>query len=55
MREQLQKAGAAEVADVAVYESKSVSSLPPAVTEAIKEGQVNWVTFTSSSSFLLTI
>src|SRR6184192_111359 len=44
LREQLQKAGAAEVADVAVYESKSVSSLPPAVTEAIKEGEVNWVT-----------
>jgi len=50
LREQLQKAGAAEVADVAVYESKSVSSLPPAVTEALKEGAVNWVTFTSSST-----
>jgi len=50
LREQLQKAGAAEVADVAVYESKSVSSLPPAVTEALKDGQVSWVTFTSSST-----
>jgi uroporphyrinogen III methyltransferase / synthase len=50
LREQLQKAGAAEVVDVAVYESKSVSSLPPAVNEAIKHGQVNWVTFTSSST-----
>jgi uroporphyrinogen III methyltransferase/synthase len=27
-----------------------VSSLPPAVSEARKEGQVNWVTFTSSST-----
>jgi uroporphyrinogen III methyltransferase/synthase len=50
LREQLQKAGASEVEDVAVYESKSVSSLPPAVNEALKEGQVNWVTFTSSST-----
>jgi uroporphyrinogen III methyltransferase/synthase len=50
LREQLQKAGASEVTDVAVYESKSVSSLPPAVLEAMKEGQVNWVTFTSSST-----
>ena len=33
-----------------VYESKSVSSLPPAVNEALKERQVNWVTFTSSST-----
>jgi uroporphyrinogen III methyltransferase/synthase len=50
LREQLQKAGAAEVADVAVYESQSVSSLPPGVNEALKEGQVNWVTFTSSGT-----
>jgi len=50
LKEKLQKGGAAEVADVAVYESKSVSSLPPAVTEAIKDEQVNWVTFTSSST-----
>ena len=50
LREQLQKFGAAEVADVAVYESKSVSSLPPAVNEALKAGQVNWITFTSSST-----
>ncbi|HEV8292723.1 MAG TPA: uroporphyrinogen-III synthase, partial [Tepidisphaeraceae bacterium] len=50
LREQLQKAGASEVVDLAVYESKSVSSLPPAVSEALKEGQVNWVTFTSSST-----
>jgi uroporphyrinogen III methyltransferase/synthase len=50
LREQLQKAGASEVTDVAVYESKSISSLPPAVLEAMKEGQVNWVTFTSSST-----
>src|SRR5437870_4610159 len=50
LREQLEKAGASKVADVAVYESKSVSSLPPAVLEAIKERQVNWVTFTSSST-----
>jgi uroporphyrinogen III methyltransferase/synthase len=50
LAEQLQKAGAAEVADVAVYETKAVSSLPPAVNEALKERAVNWVTFTSSST-----
>ena len=50
LRERLEKAGASEVRDVAVYESKPVSSLPPAVLEAIKERQVNWVTFTSSST-----
>ncbi len=50
LREKLQEAGAAEVADVAVYESKAAASLPPLVGEALKEGQVNWVTFTSSST-----
>jgi uroporphyrinogen III methyltransferase/synthase len=50
LKEKLQKARAEEVVDMAVYESKASGSLPPAVLEAVKEGQVNWVTFTSSST-----
>jgi uroporphyrinogen III methyltransferase/synthase len=50
LRERLEKGGAAEVKDVAVYETKSAASLPAAVTEALGEGRVDWVTFTSSST-----
>jgi uroporphyrinogen III methyltransferase/synthase len=50
LKEKLQKARAEEVVDMAVYESKASGSLPPAVLEAVKEEQVNWVTFTSSST-----
>lgn len=50
LRERLQQAGAAEVNDVPVYETRTAASLPPALLEALKDGQVNWVTFTSSST-----
>ncbi len=50
LREKLQQAGAAEVRDVAVYETKVAAGLPPALLEALKERQVTWVTFTSSST-----
>jgi len=50
LREKLQQVGAAEVRDVAVYETKPAGSLPPIVGEAMKERQVNWITFTSSST-----
>jgi len=48
--DQLKNAGAGEVADVAVYETKPAGALPEAVIKAIEEKQVNWITFTSSST-----
>lgn len=50
LRDMLKQNGAVEVADVAVYESKPAAALPPAVVESLDEGQVNWITFTSSST-----
>jgi uroporphyrinogen III methyltransferase / synthase len=48
--ERLKQAGAAEVRDVAVYETKPVASLPQELLEAIDERRITWVTFASSSS-----
>ena len=42
--------GAAEVLDVAVYETQSVVSLPPHVIEAIDAGEVDAACFTSAST-----
>ena len=50
LRERLQQDGAAEVRDVAVYETRPAQSLPPALLEALAAGEVTWVTFTSSST-----
>ena len=50
LREKLIAEGAAEVRDVAVYETRSAESLPPMLLEALENHQVNWVTFTSSST-----
>jgi uroporphyrinogen III methyltransferase/synthase len=50
LRERLEKGGAAEVRDVAVYATKPAASLPPALLEALDEKRVHWVTFTSSST-----
>jgi uroporphyrinogen III methyltransferase / synthase len=48
--EQLNRDGAAEVRDVPIYQTHPASALPPEVTAAIDAGQVNWITFTSSST-----
>lgn len=48
--EKLSAAGAASVEDIAVYETKSATALPPEVIDAIDVGKVNWITFTSSST-----
>ena len=48
--EKLQAAGALSVAEIAVYETKPATSLPPEVVEAVDAGRVDWVTFTSSST-----
>ncbi len=42
--------GGAVVKDVTVYETRSVAQLPAEVTEALAHGQVDWITFTSSST-----
>jgi len=50
LRDRLRQAGAAEVNDVPIYETKPARNLPPAVLEALDHGEVAWVTFTSSST-----
>lgn len=48
--ERLGREGAAEVRDVAVYETKPVAALPPALLDVLAAGELNWITFTSSST-----
>ncbi len=50
LREKLQQEGAADVRDVAIYETIPAKTLPDDVIEAIAAREVNWVTFTSSST-----
>jgi uroporphyrinogen III methyltransferase/synthase len=50
LRDRLLKDGAAEVSDVAVYETRRVDGLPPILIEAFVSGRVHWITFTSSST-----
>ncbi len=50
LRERLEQGGAAVVDDVSVYETRPASSLPEGLEEALAAGQVNWITFTSSST-----
>ncbi len=48
--ERLKHAGAAEVRDVAVYETKPAASLPEELLDALSDRRVTWITFTSSST-----
>ena len=48
--ERLRTDGAVEVADVAVYETRRARSLPPALLEALDNGEIDWITFTSGST-----
>jgi len=50
LTQRLAQGGAAAVVDVAVYETQPVESLPPELIEMIRHGQVQWITFTSSST-----
>ena len=50
LREKLASEGAAEVRDVAVYETKRAEALPGQLVEELNAGRVTWVTFTSSST-----
>ena len=40
----------AEVKDVAVYLTRPAAALPPEVVEGLKNRQIDWITFTSSST-----
>jgi uroporphyrinogen III methyltransferase/synthase len=50
LREKLQQAHAAEVRDVAIYETKPASALPQKLLDALNEKSVHWITFASSST-----
>jgi len=50
LRERLQQGGAAEVRDVAVYETRPAASLPQPLLVALAVREVTWITFTSSST-----
>jgi uroporphyrinogen III methyltransferase/synthase len=50
LRERLQNGGAAEVRDVAIYQTQPAKSLPAELTDALSQGGVQWITFTSSST-----
>jgi uroporphyrinogen III methyltransferase/synthase len=50
LRERLEQGGAARVLDLPVYETKIADALPPSLVDALEAGQVQWVTFTSSST-----
>ena len=48
--ERLRQGGAAVVDDVAIYETKPAAALPQPLLDALAAGELNWVTFTSSST-----
>jgi uroporphyrinogen III methyltransferase/synthase len=43
-------AAGAQVRDVSVYETRRPASLPDGLAERIRAGQIDWITFTSSST-----
>ncbi len=50
LRERLEANGAAEVSDIAVYETRIARSLPQGLLERLDAGEVHWITFTSTST-----
>ena len=50
LRERLRQDGAVEVRDVAVYETRAASGLPPQLLEALAQKDLQWLTFSSSST-----
>jgi uroporphyrinogen III methyltransferase/synthase len=49
LREALEQLGA-KVTDLALYKTKPAASLPDGFAEALAEGSIHWITFTSSST-----
>jgi uroporphyrinogen III methyltransferase/synthase len=50
LRERLGQGGATAADDVAIYETRPAASLPQHLLDALDAGEVNWATFTSSST-----
>jgi uroporphyrinogen III methyltransferase/synthase len=50
LRQRLKEAAAAQVIDLAIYETAAPPSLPPDVLEAVEKGEADWITFTSGST-----
>ncbi len=48
--EKLRDSGAVEVRDVAMYQTVSAKQLPAALLATLESGELDWVTFTSSST-----
>ncbi len=48
--QRLQEEGAQKVEDVAIYRTRPVKALPQEVVDALQRGDIQWVTFTSSST-----
>jgi uroporphyrinogen III methyltransferase/synthase len=50
LKERLQEAGARQVLDIPIYETRPLGEYPPEILAALERGEVNWITFTSSST-----
>ena len=50
LRTRLQAGGAAEVCDIPLYQTILPEALPEELIAALEAGEVNWITFTSSST-----
>ena len=50
LREKLLEGGAIEVRDVSIYQTRPATSLPQELLDAIAARDLNWITFTSSST-----
>jgi uroporphyrinogen III methyltransferase/synthase len=50
LQQRLITAGAAEVRDVAIYETRTATEFPPGLIDSLLAGKVNWITFSSSST-----
>jgi uroporphyrinogen III methyltransferase / synthase len=50
LREKLQLAGAAEVKDIPIYQTKPAANLPQSLLDALSDHRINGITFTSSST-----
>jgi uroporphyrinogen III methyltransferase / synthase len=50
LRDKLLQNGAAEVQDVAIYETRPASELPRGLKESLSAGKIRWITFSSSST-----
>jgi uroporphyrinogen III methyltransferase/synthase len=50
LRDRLKQNGAAEVNDVALYETRRARELPAGLADSIAAGQITWITFSSAST-----